>query len=429
MAAKPRKSPIVPGFRGFAAPEGGRKGSTRARRTKKPCSYVHPGAAPRAARQGCLEDEFQKGPKKTEKVKEPLDQRHLDLIGLGCVLLGIYLVFVLYFGWDGGRLGSGLRDGLQYMIGLVAYAIPLVLFALAAILIFKPSLPTTRPSGRVPVSCSAACCSLSRPAPSGWAARAPIRAYFDAGWFPDHGGVVGESAYWLTATLFQPFGAHLIAVFALLAGLLLLTGSTVAAVLTRSGSAVKKAGTASAGATRVLTRTAVRPEGDATAVIDADQELTEPLAARSGRGLRVRPGARSRSRRRGGSGHCRTAPRTFPGRDRHLGGRGRRSRRSPTRPRSSNRSRSSPGPVVQPLRRTGDLRGEELAAAWAVGTTTAPGPSLTTSTRNSPTSKRNSTCPKWISKISEAVELEGAEESPPNARPRCSPPTAPSSSN
>ena len=42
--------------------------------------------------------------------REPLRQHHLDLIGLGCVLLGIYLVFVLYFGWNGGRLGC-LHDG------------------------------------------------------------------------------------------------------------------------------------------------------------------------------------------------------------------------------------------------------------------------------------------------------------------------------
>ena len=67
-----------------------------------------------------------------------LEQRHFDLIGLGLVLIGIYLVFVLYFGWQGGRLGSGLAEGLMYMIGLVAYAVPIVLFATGAILIFNP---------------------------------------------------------------------------------------------------------------------------------------------------------------------------------------------------------------------------------------------------------------------------------------------------
>ncbi|MBK5233175.1 MAG: DNA translocase FtsK [Thermoleophilia bacterium] len=232
----------------------------------------------RNKKRGSAKSAVKKNPKKTEKVKEPLQQRHLDLIGLGCVLLGIYLVFVLYFGWDGGRLGSGLREGLQYLIGLVAYAIPVALFALAAILIFKPSLPSTRPIrtgagfllGGLLLAFAAGTLGLGGSRPG-------TMQYFDSGWFPDHGGVVGESAYWLLATLLQPFGAHLIAVFALLAGLLLLTGSTVAAVLSRSGSVFKRAGTASAGATRVLTRTAIRPDDDATAVIDAEDELTEPL--------------------------------------------------------------------------------------------------------------------------------------------------------
>ena len=232
----------------------------------------------RNKKRGSAKSAAKKNSKKNEKVKEPLDQRHLDLIGLGCVLLGIYLVFVLYFGWDGGRLGSGLRDGLQYVIGLAAYAIPVALFALGAILIFNPSLPSTRPIrlgagfllGGLLLAFAAGTLGLGGTRPD-------TVQYFDSGWFSHHGGVIGESVYWLTATLLQPFGAHLIAVFALLAGLLLLTGSTVAAVLARSHSAVKKAGTASAGATRVLTRTNIRPESDATAVIDAEDELPEAL--------------------------------------------------------------------------------------------------------------------------------------------------------
>ena len=58
--------------------------------------------------------------KAAKPAREPLRQHHLDLIGLGCVLLGIYLVFVMYFGWNGGRIGSGISDGLTYLFGLVA---------------------------------------------------------------------------------------------------------------------------------------------------------------------------------------------------------------------------------------------------------------------------------------------------------------------
>ncbi|MDQ2701002.1 MAG: DNA translocase FtsK 4TM domain-containing protein, partial [Actinomycetota bacterium] len=210
--------------------------------------------------------------------KKPLDQRHLDLIGLGCVLLGIYLVFVLYFGWDGGRLGSGIRDGLKYMIGLAAYAIPLALFAVGAILIFRPSMPTTRPlrTGAV-FLLSGLLLAFAGGTLNMGGGRPDSINYFDPGWFPEHGGVFGEAGYWLSATALQPFGAHLIAVFALLAGLLLLTGTTVAAILSRSGSAIKKAGATSAEATRVLKRNP-GPAEEPTAIETADSgDFTEPL--------------------------------------------------------------------------------------------------------------------------------------------------------
>ena len=188
----------------------------------------------------------------------PLEQKHYDLIGLGLVLVGVYLVFVLYFGWQGGRLGSGLAEGLLYTIGLVAYTVPVALFAAGAILIFQPDLPSTKPlrTGSLLLLAGLLLAFAGGTLGVG-GGRADSVAYFDAGWFPGHGGVIGESLYWLTATLLQPFGAHLIAAFAVLGGLLLLTGTTVAAVLSRGSRAIRKAGVSSAEATRAMTRTAV----------------------------------------------------------------------------------------------------------------------------------------------------------------------------
>src|SRR4051794_41975618 len=37
-----------------------------------------------------------------------LEQRHLDLAGLGLVALGVFLAFPLYLGGDGGEAGGGL---------------------------------------------------------------------------------------------------------------------------------------------------------------------------------------------------------------------------------------------------------------------------------------------------------------------------------
>jgi S-DNA-T family DNA segregation ATPase FtsK/SpoIIIE len=46
-----------------------------------------------------------------------IEQRHLDLIGLFLVAAGIYLIFVLFFGWEGGKVGYGIETGLIYLFG------------------------------------------------------------------------------------------------------------------------------------------------------------------------------------------------------------------------------------------------------------------------------------------------------------------------
>jgi DNA segregation ATPase FtsK/SpoIIIE, S-DNA-T family len=56
-----------------------------------------------------------------------LEQRHLDLIGLFLVAFGVYLVFVLFFGWEGGKVGYGVETGLTYLFGNVGARIFTVL--------------------------------------------------------------------------------------------------------------------------------------------------------------------------------------------------------------------------------------------------------------------------------------------------------------
>jgi S-DNA-T family DNA segregation ATPase FtsK/SpoIIIE len=46
-----------------------------------------------------------------------LEQRHLDLIGLFLIAAGVFLVFVLFFGWDGGKVGYGVETGLTWLFG------------------------------------------------------------------------------------------------------------------------------------------------------------------------------------------------------------------------------------------------------------------------------------------------------------------------
>src|ERR1044072_7199677 len=64
-----------------------------------------------------------------------IGQRHLDLIGLFLIAAGVYLCFVLFFGWDGGEVGYGVETGLEYLVGEVGARIVTVLMVLAGGLI------------------------------------------------------------------------------------------------------------------------------------------------------------------------------------------------------------------------------------------------------------------------------------------------------
>jgi len=74
-----------------------------------------------------------------------LEQRHLDVIGLALVALAAFLACVFYLGWAGGELGEALAGALVYLGGRVAYTAPVGVFAVGAVFVLRPMLPTTRP--------------------------------------------------------------------------------------------------------------------------------------------------------------------------------------------------------------------------------------------------------------------------------------------
>src|SRR3954454_8638599 len=74
-----------------------------------------------------------------------LEQRQLDLMGLGLMALALFFAFLVYFGWDGGRAGSQAVDGLRWLLGAAHYAVPPALAAAGAILMLRPMLPAVRP--------------------------------------------------------------------------------------------------------------------------------------------------------------------------------------------------------------------------------------------------------------------------------------------
>ncbi len=193
-----------------------------------------------------------------------VEQRHLDIAGLTLVAIGVYLTLVLYLGWEGGRVGSAAETGLTFLAGKVAYLIPVALFVCGAALILKPFLPAIKPL-RTGGLCLLAGLLLAFAAQTaGLGPNQPVRAdLFDSSWFPDHGGILGEAMYWATSTLFQRVGSHIVAVLLIIAGALLLTGTSIATFLTTTGRALRKArdGTGEIARTVTMGRTGQRQPG------------------------------------------------------------------------------------------------------------------------------------------------------------------------
>src|SRR3954447_26119778 len=59
-----------------------------------------------------------------------LEPRHLDLIALFLVAFGGFLVFVLFLGWEGGKVGYGAETALDYLFGGIGARIFTVLLLL-----------------------------------------------------------------------------------------------------------------------------------------------------------------------------------------------------------------------------------------------------------------------------------------------------------
>jgi S-DNA-T family DNA segregation ATPase FtsK/SpoIIIE len=171
-----------------------------------------------------------------------LEQRHLDVIGLGLLALALYLGLVLYGGWDGGKVGGWAETGLSNVAGRVAYAVPFAFAAWGISLMMRPFIkaPAALNAGAILVLCALLLGFAAETAGLG-ADRPNRHDYFEPRFFTEHGGAVGEALYWATSSLFQRIGAHIVAVAMLLSGVLLLSGATVAGMLSSAGRAAKRA--------------------------------------------------------------------------------------------------------------------------------------------------------------------------------------------
>jgi S-DNA-T family DNA segregation ATPase FtsK/SpoIIIE len=186
-----------------------------------------------------------------------LEQRHLDVIGLGMVAVAVFLVFPLWLSWEAGAAGDAVTDALKLVVGEVAYAVPIVLAVVGALVVLRPVLPAIRPL-RTGALCMFGAVTLALAAGTfGLGPGGDSPGFWNRPWMEEHGGVVGEALLYGSTKAVGTVGAHILAVFLFVAGAILLTGASIAGVIRATHSGV-------ADTTRAL-RTAVparqpRPE-------------------------------------------------------------------------------------------------------------------------------------------------------------------------
>src|SRR3954447_25502636 len=148
--------------------------------------------------------------KRSSSAMPVLEQRHLDLLGLGLVALAVFLAFVLYGGHgSAGRAGNALVDGLGWAIGEVRYLAPVAFAAAGAIIVLRPVLPAGRPfrSGAV---CLFSALTLALAAGTLGVGPGGGEVQWDRLFVSGRGGLVGEGLYWAAGTLLGDVGAHII---------------------------------------------------------------------------------------------------------------------------------------------------------------------------------------------------------------------------
>jgi len=177
-----------------------------------------------------------------------LESHHVDVIALALIAVGIFLAGVAYLHWSGGTLGDGAVTAFRFVLGALGYAVPAALVAAGALLLMRELRPPVRPI-RTGALCLVGALTLALAA--GTLGLGPGAAQGPAYWHPSafevRGGVVGQGELWVASHLLSTLGAHILAVFLFVAGVILITGAGVAGAIRATGAGV-------AGTTRAIRR-------------------------------------------------------------------------------------------------------------------------------------------------------------------------------
>jgi S-DNA-T family DNA segregation ATPase FtsK/SpoIIIE len=183
-----------------------------------------------------------------------LDQRQRDVLGLALLAAGVFMGFVLYGNWDGGRAGHGIAVALGWTLGRARVLAPVALVIGGGLLLLRPVLPVVRPlrTGSIclfaSITLALAAGTLGLSSSPGRDARPWLSSHLQS-----HGGVIGQALYEVSHRLVQSVGVDILVVFLLLTGVILITGASLASVLRATGTGLVES-------TKMMRSLSQRPE-------------------------------------------------------------------------------------------------------------------------------------------------------------------------
>jgi S-DNA-T family DNA segregation ATPase FtsK/SpoIIIE len=219
-------------------------------------------------------------------VRRPhLEAHHIDVLGLALIAVGVFLGGVAYLKWSGGSLGNGAVTGMRFVFGALGYAVPAALIAAGALILARELRPPDRPL-RTGVICLTAAVTLALAAGTLGVGPGALHggAFWHARAFESRGGVVGQGEFWVTSHLISTLGADILAVFLFVAGLILVSGATLASVIRATGAGLAGTGRTLKRSTDDFAAVARRPATAAARALAAETagpidelEPVEPL--------------------------------------------------------------------------------------------------------------------------------------------------------
>ncbi len=178
------------------------------------------------------------------KQKAPASRHRRELGAIACLAIAVFLGFVLYLGWDGGSAGRWLGDVARWLVGILAFALPFLLGFLAYLLVVKEeSRPRRGMSWGIAFIVAGVALAAAADAFGIFSGDRPAALFRDA-YMSAHGGVLGEIQWAVLSPFIGRVGVDVLVIALIVAGVLLVTGSSLRQWATHSKQGVAKAGRA-----------------------------------------------------------------------------------------------------------------------------------------------------------------------------------------